>query len=123
MGTQVVVSSQLATKMVNADGSTGNFETGARGVMMPSLGMPLEFCNFRRKLNFRAGSGYVPNSKTYRVILAPDGLRSGYNLVSTFVNLFSLTFASVLKLTSSPKHPETDFPMSAAYSLVCQKFR
>ncbi|KAF5310793.1 hypothetical protein D9619_008069 [Psilocybe cf. subviscida] len=79
----VVITSQLATKMVNADGTSGNFETGARGIMMPSL-----------------GPGYVPSSKTYRVILAPEGLRSG-----------------VLKLTSSPKHPEDEPPISVAYSL------
>lgn len=36
---QIVVTSQLATKMVNADGSPGTFDSGARGVVLPQLGM------------------------------------------------------------------------------------
>ncbi|KIM46950.1 hypothetical protein M413DRAFT_23269 [Hebeloma cylindrosporum] len=56
----IVTTSQLATKMINADGSPGTFDTGARGVMLPSL-----------------GPGYLPSSKSYRVILSPDGLTSG----------------------------------------------
>ena len=34
----VVLTSQLSTKMVKADGSVGNFDTGARAIMTPSLG-------------------------------------------------------------------------------------
>ena len=34
----IVLTSQLSTKMVKADGSAGNFDTGARAFMTPSLG-------------------------------------------------------------------------------------
>jgi hypothetical protein len=34
----VVLTSQLSTKMVNADGSVGSFDSGARAIMTPSLG-------------------------------------------------------------------------------------
>ena len=34
----VVLTSQLSTKMVKADGSVGNFDTGARAIMTASLG-------------------------------------------------------------------------------------
>ena len=34
----IVLTSQLSTKMVKADGSVGNFDTGARAMMTPSLG-------------------------------------------------------------------------------------
>ncbi|KAF8182005.1 hypothetical protein BJ912DRAFT_600304 [Pholiota molesta] len=56
----VVITSQLSTKMVNADGTAGTFDSGAKGTMLPSL-----------------GSSYLPNAKAHRVILAPDGMFSG----------------------------------------------
>ena len=34
----IVLTSQLSTKMVNADGSAGTFDSGARAMMTPSLG-------------------------------------------------------------------------------------
>lgn len=34
----IVLTSQLSTKMVKADGSVGNFDSGARAMMTPSLG-------------------------------------------------------------------------------------
>jgi hypothetical protein len=30
----------MSTKLLNADGSPGNFETGAKAVMVPQLGKP-----------------------------------------------------------------------------------
>ncbi|KAF8965053.1 P-loop containing nucleoside triphosphate hydrolase protein [Flammula alnicola] len=56
----IVTTSQLAIKMVNADGTPGTFDSGARGIMLPSL-----------------GSSYLPRANAHRVILAPDGLTSG----------------------------------------------
>ncbi|KAF5379050.1 hypothetical protein D9615_005992 [Tricholomella constricta] len=35
----IVTTSQLSTKILNADGSSGNFDTGAKGVMVPQLGL------------------------------------------------------------------------------------
>ncbi|KAF4618849.1 hypothetical protein D9613_009767 [Agrocybe pediades] len=56
----VVLTSQLATKMINADGTPGTFESGAKGVMLPQL-----------------GPAYLPSGKSYRVILATTGLGTG----------------------------------------------
>ncbi|KAF8066029.1 hypothetical protein FPV67DRAFT_132128 [Lyophyllum atratum] len=62
----IVTTSQLSTKIINADGSSGNFDTGAKGVMVPQL-----------------GSGYLPG-RAYRIILAADGPSSGVmKLIST----------------------------------------
>lgn len=38
---KVVTTSQLSTKILNADGSPGSFDTGAKGVMVPQLGTSL----------------------------------------------------------------------------------
>ncbi|KAG8216935.1 hypothetical protein J3R82DRAFT_7212 [Butyriboletus roseoflavus] len=35
---QIIVTSQMATKMLSADGSAATFDTGAKAVMMPQLG-------------------------------------------------------------------------------------
>lgn len=35
---QIVVTSQMATKMLNGDGSAATFDTGTKAVMMPQLG-------------------------------------------------------------------------------------
>ncbi|KAH6917827.1 hypothetical protein BKA70DRAFT_2048 [Coprinopsis sp. MPI-PUGE-AT-0042] len=56
----VLVTSQLATKFVNPDGSPGNFDSGTRGIMVPQL-----------------GSIYLPSGKSWRVLLAPDSRTSG----------------------------------------------
>lgn len=37
-GLQIVITSQLATKMVNPDGSPGTFDSGVVGIMVPQLG-------------------------------------------------------------------------------------
>ncbi|GLB42340.1 putative strand invasion [Lyophyllum shimeji] len=55
----VVTTSQLSTKILNADGSSGSFDTGAKGVMVPQL-----------------GAAYLPG-RAYRIILAAEGPTSG----------------------------------------------
>jgi len=76
---QVVTTSQLATKMINADGSPGTFDSGARGIMLPSLGNSLlVHCRPRTRSQLSIlGPEYLPSSKSTRVILSPDGLTSG----------------------------------------------
>jgi hypothetical protein len=37
---QIIITSQMSTKLLNADGSPGNFETGAKAAMVPQLGKP-----------------------------------------------------------------------------------
>jgi len=66
----VVITTQLATKLVNADGSPANFDTGSRAIMVP-----------------QPGNQYLPNGRTYRIILVPQSRTSG-----------------VVRLLSSPAH-------------------
>ncbi|KIK68483.1 hypothetical protein GYMLUDRAFT_237532 [Collybiopsis luxurians FD-317 M1] len=57
----IAITSQLATKMLNADGSPGTFDTaGAKGVMVPQL-----------------GSTYLPSGRTSRILLALNGANRG----------------------------------------------
>ncbi|KAG7095362.1 hypothetical protein E1B28_006121 [Marasmius oreades] len=56
----VVITSQLATKLFNPDGSPGNFESGAKGVLVPQL-----------------GPAYLPAGRTYRVILSRETADTG----------------------------------------------
>ncbi|KAK0495982.1 P-loop containing nucleoside triphosphate hydrolase protein [Armillaria luteobubalina] len=48
----IITTSQLATKLLKTDGTAGNFDTGARGIMVPQLG------------------AYLPSGRSYRVILS-----------------------------------------------------
>ncbi|RDB29829.1 DNA repair protein RAD51 3 [Hypsizygus marmoreus] len=57
----IVITSQLSTKILNADGSSGSFDTGAKGIMVPQL-----------------GPSYLPPGKTHRIIFAAEGQRSGF---------------------------------------------
>ncbi|KAJ7461710.1 P-loop containing nucleoside triphosphate hydrolase protein [Mycena galericulata] len=59
-GTTVVVTSQLATKLLAADGSPATFDTGARAVMVPAL-----------------GPTYLPSSLSFRVVICPQARDSG----------------------------------------------
>jgi len=56
----IVLTSQLSTKMVKADGSVGSFDTGAQAIMTPSLGF-----------------SHLPQSRAYRVMIAPRSRTSG----------------------------------------------
>ncbi|KAK0458840.1 P-loop containing nucleoside triphosphate hydrolase protein [Desarmillaria tabescens] len=59
----IVATSQLATKLLKSDGTAGNFDTGARGIMVPQLGI--------------ARSSYLPPGRSYRVILSRKTRMSG----------------------------------------------
>ncbi|KAF8155556.1 P-loop containing nucleoside triphosphate hydrolase protein [Crassisporium funariophilum] len=79
----IVTTSQLTITMRNADGTAGSFDTGATGTMLPRL-------------------GYLPVSKSHRVITSPDGPMSGF-----------------VKLLSSPKYPDGNVPLILEpYSIV-----
>ncbi|KZP33775.1 hypothetical protein FIBSPDRAFT_942900 [Athelia psychrophila] len=56
----VVATSQLATKVLNSDGSAGTFDTGSTAVMVPQL-----------------GPGYLPSGRTHRLIVHPATRTSG----------------------------------------------
>ncbi|KAG5727214.1 hypothetical protein E4T56_gene1410 [Termitomyces sp. T112] len=62
----IVTTSQLSTKILNADGSTGSFDTGAKGILVPQLGL-----------------AYLPG-RAYRMILAAVNNTCGIiKLIST----------------------------------------
>ncbi|PFH50604.1 hypothetical protein AMATHDRAFT_60704 [Amanita thiersii Skay4041] len=56
----IVTTSQMATKVLKADGTPGTFESGARGVMQPSL-----------------GQAYFPPGRMNRVVVTPTGRSRG----------------------------------------------
>ncbi|KAG2059744.1 hypothetical protein BDR06DRAFT_949126 [Suillus hirtellus] len=56
----IITTSQMSTKLLNADGSPGNFETGAKAVMAPQL-----------------GSAYLPASRSYRLAIVPESRTTG----------------------------------------------
>ncbi|KAH8113749.1 hypothetical protein DFH11DRAFT_1597117 [Phellopilus nigrolimitatus] len=62
----VLVTSQLATKMLSAEGSPANFDTAKKAVMVPQL-----------------GDAYLPASRTYRLMFILNSPNTG------FVNIFS----------------------------------
>ncbi|KAJ7800390.1 P-loop containing nucleoside triphosphate hydrolase protein [Mycena olivaceomarginata] len=59
-GVTVVVTSQMATKLLAADGSPATFDTGARAVMVPQL-----------------GPAYLPSAISFRVLICPQARDSG----------------------------------------------
>ncbi|KAJ6557953.1 hypothetical protein B0H19DRAFT_1028551 [Mycena capillaripes] len=66
-GVTVVVTSQLATKLLAADGSPATFDTGARAVMVPQL-----------------GPAYLPSAFSFRVLICPQARDSGvFRLLSS----------------------------------------
>ncbi|KAI0281828.1 hypothetical protein BGY98DRAFT_177697 [Russula aff. rugulosa BPL654] len=60
LGEQIVITTQLATKLLNPDGSPASFDSGSRAVLVPQL-----------------GSTYLPPHRTYRVIIVPETRTSG----------------------------------------------
>ncbi|KAJ7599049.1 P-loop containing nucleoside triphosphate hydrolase protein [Mycena floridula] len=56
----VIITSQMATRILKEDGSTGSFDSGARGVLVPQL-----------------GPGYLPVGQTFRVRVALDERDTG----------------------------------------------
>ncbi|KAH0826701.1 hypothetical protein J3R83DRAFT_5094 [Lanmaoa asiatica] len=57
---QIIVTSQMATKMLSADGSAATFDTGAKAVMMPQL-----------------GPDYLPSGRSYRLVIVPHSRVTG----------------------------------------------
>ncbi|KAG1898511.1 uncharacterized protein F5891DRAFT_1043794 [Suillus fuscotomentosus] len=60
----IITTSQMSTKLLNADGSPGNFETGAKAVMAPQL-----------------GSTYLPAGRSYRLAIVPESRTTGQDKV------------------------------------------
>ncbi|KAI6168437.1 hypothetical protein EDD17DRAFT_1684479 [Pisolithus thermaeus] len=57
----VIITSQMATKMLHPDGSPATFDSGAKAVMVPRLGIK-----------------YLPLGRLFRIIIVPQSRRSGY---------------------------------------------
>jgi hypothetical protein len=75
---KVVTTSHLSTKLLNADGSAGNFSTASRAVMAPQLGSLSFSLRHRSILRDRdVGSAYLPAGRSYKVVIAPDTQTSG----------------------------------------------
>ncbi|KAI0049203.1 hypothetical protein FA95DRAFT_1557149 [Auriscalpium vulgare] len=56
----IVITSQMATKLLKPDGSPANFDTGSRAVLVPQL-----------------GHTYLPSGRTYRVVIVPQTRTTG----------------------------------------------
>jgi len=56
----VVVTTQLATKFLNPDGTPANYDSGSRAILVPQL-----------------GNDYLPPHRTYRVLIVPETRTSG----------------------------------------------
>ncbi|KAI0066876.1 hypothetical protein BV25DRAFT_1848315, partial [Artomyces pyxidatus] len=56
----IVITSQMSTKLLNLDGTPGNFESGSRAVLVPLL-----------------GSTYLPSGRAHRVVIVPETRTSG----------------------------------------------
>lgn len=56
----VVITNQLATKLLTPDGAPASFDTGSRAVLVPQL-----------------GGAYLPLNRTYRVLIVPDTRTAG----------------------------------------------
>ncbi|KAF7319121.1 Rad51 domain-containing protein [Mycena chlorophos] len=59
-GVTILTTSQLATKLLAADGSPANFDTGARAILAPQM-----------------GTTYLPVSNSYRLVMWPHGRDNG----------------------------------------------
>ncbi|KAI6043991.1 hypothetical protein EDC04DRAFT_3138210 [Pisolithus marmoratus] len=57
----VIITSQMATKILHPDGSPATFDSGAKAVMVPRLGIK-----------------YLPLGRSFRIIIVPQSRRSGY---------------------------------------------
>ncbi|EIN08571.1 hypothetical protein PUNSTDRAFT_144104, partial [Punctularia strigosozonata HHB-11173 SS5] len=56
----VLITTQMATKLINADGSAGTFDTGTRAIMFPAL-----------------NSAYLPSKRTHRIVIVPHSRTEG----------------------------------------------
>ncbi|KAH9933785.1 P-loop containing nucleoside triphosphate hydrolase protein [Fomitopsis serialis] len=77
----VVITSQLATKLLKPDGSAADFETGSRAIMAPAL-----------------GPTYLPSARTHRVCIIPRSRTAG---------VFRLLLSPLLAHGSQPPIEET----------------
>lgn len=75
----VVVTVQLATKMIGVDGTTANFDTAKKAIMVPQLGEK-PFPTQPVRLIPCTGDSYLPSSRAHRFIFIPDSPTTGYVL-------------------------------------------
>ena len=68
---QVIITSQLATKLLTLENKPANFDTGDRAVLMPQLGMPSRVYDTSTRLNYTGDSWTT--GKTLRLVLFRGG--------------------------------------------------
>ncbi|OCB86286.1 hypothetical protein A7U60_g6598 [Sanghuangporus baumii] len=66
----VVITVQLATKMIGADGAIANFDTAKKAIMVPQL-----------------GDAYLPSSRSHRLIFVPTSPTTGKDYPTSVVSL------------------------------------
>lgn len=78
---QVVVTTQLATKLLNPDGTLASFDSGSRAVLVPLLGESVlslvPSYGWENRLTLTL-STYLPPHRTYRVLIVPETRTSGF---------------------------------------------
>ena len=134
---QVVVTTQLATKLVKEDGSAGNFETGSKAILVPQPGsfvghsfhlseinpQPLGLTT-RRKLVSPTGKiiqGHPRSThQNHWVSVVPQLFIYTLRPTYTGLHLFVVPF-SILRLLSAPVHlrsKNTNTSLDQDYKLV-----
>ncbi|KAJ7247927.1 hypothetical protein B0H12DRAFT_1235160 [Mycena haematopus] len=103
-GVTIVVTTQMATKVLAADGSPATFDTGARAVMVPQL-----------------GPAYLPSANSFRVLICPQARDSGYTLIFLTPD-HGLTDFSVFRLLSDPSKSKQGATLKEEpYTIVCSE--
>jgi len=85
-----VITSRLATKMIKEDGSPGTFDQGARGIMMPQLGLSSLSLASLECLILDLGTAYLPSGRFYRVCLSLESPTAGSDIFP-FTSMFCVS--------------------------------
>lgn len=118
---QIVTTSHLSIKMINADGSPGSYDSGAHGILSPYLGIPTLWPSIfvaSSKSVIFSGDSYLPHAKAHRVMLCPDGPDTGFVASFPYENNIDQK-GRFIKVLSSPRHPPGKSPsILEPYSIV-----
>lgn len=119
-----MVTTQLATKFLNPDGTPANYDSGSRAILVPQLGKSVQSCviyaDERIKLTLAAGSDYLPPHRTYRVLIVPQTRTSGFEFLFYFTWQIqrSVYFPRVLRLLLSPSCDSEGVTLEEPYEMA-----
>ncbi|KDR79965.1 hypothetical protein GALMADRAFT_62743 [Galerina marginata CBS 339.88] len=124
---KVVTTSQLAVKMVNADGSPGTFDSGGRGTMLPQLGMvnttyhlTISYIAYTEQIERTRVPPCWKGLQDYPISRWSD-IRVCFSCLTIQKSAYHPLTKSLVKLLSSPKFPPGQTPtISEPYSIVRQ---